>query len=303
MGFEQQPDGADLGQSPTFTHLDLGAPETPAKPSFTPREAAFIPNEPGPDEALPQPSFTPAVQSEGAPGAVSPAERDAAVVDTGEQAIQAEWSPDPNLPETNRKQQDKLLTALLTRDGRYLTMPGYSMADSMYENTKSSLSRRVVSPEELIAMLGNIIPPYVNQQGQTSVGEVYSQVTTQDVEEQYRHSQSQKKKILTHFTGLKPGDPNIGTPAEMLRFLAKYPNPVVFDGAAEMYLTYGIAPANTPEKVAEYRGSMAAFKHNVYGKRQEYLEQFQILFGKDMMRDNRWRSLWHPELTARPPEK
>lgn len=91
-------------------------------------------------------------------------------------------------------------------------------------------------------------------------------------------------RILAHHSGLGFNNYSQASPNALQDFLSHFPTPLDFEAQSEIFLN-SIKRGNSPQKVQEYIADMAAFKRNVYGKRQEYYEQIKALEEKAAERE------------------
>lgn len=89
------------------------------------------------------------------------------------------------------------------------------------------------------------------------------------------------RRIFAYVNGIPDTQPNMDliSSEQVTETLKKYPTPIEFAPKAEEMLER-VRERNTPEKYQEYVRDMQKFKHQLYGKRQEYYEAFQALEGK-----------------------
>jgi hypothetical protein len=183
------------------------------------------------------------------------------------------------LAEPNLMQQDKMLQSLVTGNSVVLSMGHFELEQNTRERFTADLTRRQLTPELVSGFLQTIKPPAQYEEDPAHPVTIYDQVQTEP----------QQKAIIAFASGVQLRDRDTVEDADLGQLLVKYPDPVVFERqvVAPMRAML-ISNKNTPEKLAEYEQSTLAFQRTVYGKRQEYWEQFQLLFGNTTEMDEAW---------------
>ena len=164
--------------------------------------------------------------------------------------------------ELAKKQQDKLIRALLDHDYAVLGHPHVEVSDVDRERFYRMVSTGQIGKVDFENIIASIKGP-VESEGADVVLEKIT-------------DKNHEKRILAYMSGL--GFDNFErVQAETVKdFIGKYPNPADFVSAANDFLE-AVRRSNPEEKYQQYLAAMTEFSSEIYGKKQEYFEQTKEL--------------------------
>ena len=162
----------------------------------------------------------------------------------------------------SKRQQDKLIKALVTNNPNVFTQPTADVYPGERQYVTDALADDSFIQNHLRHTINKIRPPYQTKNNE----EIFAPISN---DEHMSH-------ILADSTGIGFNNyQNIG-PSQINDFLRIYPSPIDFDNASANFLKR-IGLQNSQQEYQEYLGAMHEFKHYIYGKRQEYWDQAKLL--------------------------
>jgi serine/threonine protein phosphatase PrpC len=169
---------------------------------------------------------------------------------------------DPKIANAERQRRKITAYLLYEHNPDYISAPDVQLNPDDQNNLREQLADGTITRDDERALLLSMKDP-IRKLG---VDGVFGQLSTQ------KHY----LRILAAHT--EPGFSNWqhATANSLTNFLILYPTPIDFDAQSEVFLGQ-VKASNSEDKYQEYVSSMAAFKKNVYGKRQEYWEQIKLL--------------------------
>ena len=161
-----------------------------------------------------------------------------------------------------KKQQDKLIKALIEHDYKILGKPQVEISAEERERFYRMVSVGQINSEIFDKVISSIRGP-LEADGAEKVLEKLL-------------DDNHEKRILAYMAGLGFDNFKDIKPATVEDFIKRYPNPGDFEAAKEDFLE-AIKRSNPEAKYQEYVSAMRDFCLDIYGKKQEYYEQISEL--------------------------
>ena len=164
--------------------------------------------------------------------------------------------------EMAKKQQNKLIRALLDHDYAVLGHPDVNVTEADRERFYNMVSNGQISGMDFAQIISSIRGPL------ESVGkeELFPKIIDDNHE----------KRILAYMSGIGFENFEKITPDTLEDFLGKYPNPADFVSAKEDFLN-AINRSNPEAKPQDYKQAMEDYCQDIYGKKYEYFLQIEEL--------------------------
>lgn len=165
-------------------------------------------------------------------------------------------------PEMVKKQQDKLIKALISHDYAVLGHPDVDVTEEERERFYRMVTNGQISGTDFSQIIASIKGPLENDGAEAVLPKI-----TDD---------NHEKRILAYMSGLGFDNFEQIRAETVVDFLEKYPTPPSFLSAKSDFLE-AIKRSNPEAKYQEYVQAMADFCLDIYGKKQEYYEQTEEL--------------------------
>lgn len=124
--------------------------------------------------------------------------------------------------------------------------------------------------QEVISMIRRPVDQY-------GVSDVFARLNAVDQRTGNTEKTKHMRRILGNFSDTGFDRYNETNASSVAVFLNRFPDAMSFDVEADRFLRSINNPQNSPQKVASYFEAMTDFKRLMYGKEQEYMDQFKVM--------------------------
>lgn len=161
-----------------------------------------------------------------------------------------------------KKQQDKLIRALISHDYAVLGHPEVNVPDEERNKFYRMVSNGQIGRADFAGIIASIKGPLELEGAEAT----FAKVATDNY----------KKRILAYMSGLGFDNYEQVRSETITDFLEKYPTPDSFLSSREDFLN-AIKRSNPEQKYEEYKKAMDEFSASIYGKKEEYYLQAEEL--------------------------